>query len=601
MNKLVFTTFFLFFMPLLNCMAQSDLHSGTCGWGLTWTYSEEIKTLTISGAGDMSNYDRKNNTAPWYNFRRDIQSIIIGPEVYSIGDCAFVDVSTDSIAIPNSVARIGKWAFFSSELESLTIPHGITTLEESTFNGCRSLTKISLPNTLTSIGDKAFYKCRSLKSIEIPNKVTSIGEFAFWECTSLSSVTIPNSVTSIGYNAFDGEVDNTPIIQTIISFIENPFEIGGRALYEQNEYRGVFSRKTFSSAILYVPKGTLNKYKATNGWNDFNNIVEAEGNDVQTIRTIHVATAGTLSNYISQEEKYQIQELILTGEINGTDFNYIREMTGDSVDYISPHELLHFATNGKLRKIDISEAQIVDGGDACTFVYDYADREFYDFPTVANTIYHYQFSGYNLKEIILPNSVTSIGAYAFEGCSELTFITIPSSVTHINSSAFSGCSGLTSIIVEAGNAVYDSRDNSNAIIETASNTLIIGCQNTIISNSVTSIGLLALGGCNTLMDVYCYAETVPETDRYAFGYDDTPISNAILHVPAGSISAYRNAEPWCYFKEIVPLDGSGVQTIETDNRVIQINSIRGERLEEPSKGINVMRMKDGSTKKVLIK
>ena len=103
------------------------------------------------------------------------------------------------------------------------------------------------------------------------------------------------------------------------------------------------------------------------------------------------------------------------------------------------------------------------------------------------------------KEI--PSSVTSIGNFAFSGCSGLTGIEIPSSVTKIGEAAFSGCSGLTSINVEAGNEVYDSRDNCNAIIKKATNTLIQGCKNTKIPSSVTSIGYYAFYDCSGLTGI----------------------------------------------------------------------------------------------------
>ena len=90
-------------------------------------------------------------------------------------------------------------------------------------------------------------------------------------------------------------------------------------------------------------------------------------------------------------------------------------------------------------------------------------------------------------------------------------------------------------------------------------------------------------------------------DVDAFRYQSNDISNATLHVPASSIEVYKASLPWSNFKEIVALDGSGVQALEADNSVIQINSIRGERLEAQSKGINIIKMKDGTTKKVLVK
>ena len=107
----------------------------------------------------------------------------------------------------------------------------------------------------------------------------------------------------------------------------------------------------------------------------------------------------------------------------------------------------------------------------------------------------------SLTSVTIPNSVTSIGYEAFYRCSSLTSITIPNSVTSIGNSAFSGCSSLTSITVEKGNSIYDSRENCNAVIETATNTLIAGCQNTIIPNGVTSIGDYAFNCCSSLTSI----------------------------------------------------------------------------------------------------
>ena len=106
-----------------------------------------------------------------------------------------------------------------------------------------------------------------------------------------------------------------------------------------------------------------------------------------------------------------------------------------------------------------------------------------------------------MTSVTIPGSVTSIGYRAFQRCSGLTSVTIPNSVTSIRYGAFFDCSGLTSIVVENGNPTYDSRNGCNAIIETASSTLIQGCMNTIIPNSVTSIGDRAFYVCTGLTSV----------------------------------------------------------------------------------------------------
>ena len=207
---------------------------------------------------------------------------------------------------------------------------------------------------------------------------------------------------------------------------------------------------------------------------------------------------------------------------------------------------------------------------------------------------------WGLTSVTIPNSVTSIGGSAFYGCSGLTSITIPNSVTSIRGGAFGGgaafgsCSGLTSIKVESGNSVYDSRENCNAIIETATNTLISGCKKTIIPNSVTSISWYAFCGCSGLTSVtipnsvtsigywaFCDCsgltsviipnsvtsigdeafrgcsgltriDAYPNPEKVSTGaraFDGVP-KDGTLHVLPKYLSAYRTASQWCEFTNI---------------------------------------------------
>lgn len=202
-----------------------------------------------------------------------------------------------------------------------------------------------------------------------------------------------------------------------------------------------------------------------------------------------------------------------------------------------------------------------------------------------------------LKEITLPAGIKSIGKTAFRNCQALTAIAVPSSVESIGDQVFYGCSGLTSIKVEAGNTVYDSRNNCNAIIVSETNTLQYGCQNTLIPLDVTAIGADAFYNNTSLKEIIipasvgtigtnafrgCIALTVVivrNPEPVALGaYTFSNRKNATLYVPKASVDAYTYATYWKEFNPIIGYevgDANGDGKVTITDAVAVVNYILG--------------------------
>ena len=172
--------------------------------------------------------------------------------------------SLTSVTIPNSVVKIGNYAFeLCSSLTSVTIPEFVYTIGDFAFMRCSALTSITIPNGVTIIGAGVFGACTSLTSITIPEGVTSLESAAFSGCSSLTSITIPSTVNRIGMGVF-GFMD----LEYVVSLIQDPFDLQHDWVVPQ------FTANTLEHATLYVPAGTINKYKAKNGWKEFVHIKE---------------------------------------------------------------------------------------------------------------------------------------------------------------------------------------------------------------------------------------------------------------------------------------------------------------------------------------
>ncbi len=325
--------------------------------------------------------------------------------------------------------------------------------------------------------------------------VVSIKEKAFQDCSSLTSITISTSVTGIGSSAFEGCSSLTSI-----TIPESVTSIGQRAFYGCRSLTSITIPKSVTSIgeWVFYDCGRLASVTL-----ESNNIVSAARDYNSSMRTI----------FGDQVEEYII---------------------GNSVTCI-----------GK-------------------YAFEYCR---------------------NLTSITIPESVTSIGEWAFSNCSSLSSVTIPNSVNSIGDEAFQNCFFKTESFVN--NSSLTSDDNWGATLcdeETSDglvikNNIVVRCRvwavsitipesvtsisnaafwscssltSVTIGSGVTSIGSSAFSQCSSLTDVYCYAENVPSTDDNVFS--STPISSATLHVPAGSVDAYKAAGPWKNFGTIVAIE-----------------------------------------------
>ncbi|MGN0542106.1 MAG: leucine-rich repeat domain-containing protein [Acutalibacteraceae bacterium] len=443
-----------------------------------------------------------------------LTSVTIPDSVTSIGNYAFAWCdSLTNITIPDNVTNIGYGAFCgtiiykdSSNWEnnvlyignhlieaksdlsgSCSIKENTIAIADNAFSGCTGLTSITIPNSVTSIGEDAFRNCSGLTSVTIGNSVTSIGNHAFASCYSLTNITIPNSVTSIGDYAFYNCVSLTSV--TIPNSV---MSIGDFSFYCCTGLTSVTIGNSVTSIGDYAFK-----------WCDsLTNITIPDS----------VTSIGDYAFYnCASLASVTIPNSVMS--IGDGAFTYCKKLITITVDgsnqYYSSDE------NGALFNKDKTELIQYPAGRTATE---------YTIPDSVTSLGNYAFqSCTGLTSVIIPDSVTSIGNYAFSSCTGLTSVTIPNSVMSIGDSAFRYCSGLTSVTIP----------NSVTMINSFAFAYCSGLTSAIIPDGVASIGDSAFLCCYGLTSV-TIPSSVTMINSFAFascsGLTSATIPNSVIFI-----------------------------------------------------------------------
>ena len=351
------------------------------------------------------------------------------------------------LVIPEGVENVNTYAFRGCiGLASVSIPQGVKNIDAYAFSGCSAMASVVLPEGVTNIGEQAFQGCVKLKTVTMPSSMANIAHEAFCGCSGLTSVTIPSSVTSIGWGAFQGCI-------------------------------GLLS--------VTIPSGVTSiEYDAFR--------------DCRGLTSVTILDGVTSIGNSAFRDCYGLMSVTIPSSVTSIGayaFEYCSGLKSVTVPS-SVASIGSYAFSGcsGLTRVDITDLAKWCG---ISFGSLYANPLYY--------AKHLYLNGEEVKDLAVPEGVTSIGAYAFCGCSGLVSVTIPSRVTSIGSSAFSGCSGLKAVTMPT------CVTKLSATFPSAYEKI----KEVVVCDGVTSIGYEAFRGCSGLTSVVMPA-SVTSIGSYAF-------------------------------------------------------------------------------------
>jgi len=447
-------------------------------------------------------------------------------DVWNIGSNKVVIVPNEYEGKP--VTEIGEAAFIYADIVQVVIPDSITSIGNSAFSECFSLTIINIPNSVAHIGGYAFYGCSSLTSITIPNSVTSIGKDTFSGCTSLTSITFNGTKAEWNEAVKDGVKIPSHTTVTITNKTE----------YELLE--DVFNFTLLNDGTYSVGVNSMEVCPE-------NVVFPSLYNDKAVTVIAKNALKGDYSNENTVVKTVIIPDSVTS--IDGYAFRYCTSLTSitipNSVTNIessalfgctSLQSIIFDGSKAEWDKID-KAASGISSSSPVTYTKTVENKTFY-FTLLDDGTYSVAIKSNKdcPKNIVIPEAyneikVTSIGEKAFFNCEALVSITIPNSVTSIDDSAFERCTSLTSITIP--NSVTSIGDS--AFFECTSLTSIT------IPNSVTSIGDYTFSHCEALAGI-----TVPNGVTSIGDYTFSGCKSfTSFSIPAGVTSIGDKAFSFC--------------------------------------------------------
>ena len=526
--------------------------------------------------------------------------------VTNIGQFAFDGDSTiTSISIPTTITKIERHAFDGTSVTSITLPDGLTSIGTYAFSGCHNLKSITLPESLTNLENFAFNECTSLTSVVIPEGITTFDFMIFPKCSSDLMVYLPKTTKEIKHS--DATNESTP--KHILCLMTTPPS-------------SIFcSINHVVAYTLYIPYGKTSVYsekvKVEDGYITNVTLVEIDDNYFTYSFTDSTKTA-TVTGYYGYEKNVEVPKrvwpykyIIYTVTDIGSVF---RAKDIESVTIpkgVTTINANAFSECTNLTTVNINGPVTSIGDNAFSGCTNLASINLPE--SVTSIGYGAFFKCANLTSITLPESLTSIGADAFFNCKNLSSVNVPDNVTYIGNFAFSGCQSLTSInipknltTIEYGTFMQSALTTVNipegvtSICEDA----FCRCENLTTVNipeSVTSIDNRAFWQYTNLTAIYCDIE-----DPFAINgttFSDDTYKDATLYVPYGTAEKYKSTTGWKNFYNIVEMNPSAVKRIE-DTSVVNVEAVydlNGKRLNGMRKGVNIVKMSNGATRKVVVK